>query len=76
MLIFMEGGKPENLEENPCGKGENNTSNKLNLHVETYDELFGIISSQNLMSEPEEVTTMTGQKIQRKCSVGKSLRAD
>ncbi|XP_031566314.1 cleavage and polyadenylation specificity factor subunit 3-like [Actinia tenebrosa] len=25
--------------------------------------------AKNLMSEPEEVTTMTGQKIQRKCSV-------
>ena len=24
MLIFMEGGKPENLEKNPGGKGENN----------------------------------------------------
>jgi hypothetical protein len=23
MLIFMEGGKPEDLEKNPCGKGEN-----------------------------------------------------
>jgi hypothetical protein len=30
MLIFTEGGKPENLEKNPRGKGENNTSNKLN----------------------------------------------
>jgi hypothetical protein len=23
MLIFTEGGKPEDLEKNPCGKGEN-----------------------------------------------------
>jgi hypothetical protein len=31
MLIFTEGGKPENPEKNPHGKGENmNTSNKLN----------------------------------------------
>ena len=25
--------KPENLEKNPCGTGENNTSNKLNSHM-------------------------------------------
>jgi hypothetical protein len=30
MLILTEGGKPE---KNPRGKGENNTSNKLNSHV-------------------------------------------
>jgi hypothetical protein len=29
MLIFTEGGKPENPEKNPRGRGENNTSNKL-----------------------------------------------
>jgi hypothetical protein len=23
MLIFVEGGKPEDPEKNPCGKGEN-----------------------------------------------------
>ena len=33
MLVFMEGGKPENLEKNPHGTGENNTSNKLNSHM-------------------------------------------
>jgi hypothetical protein len=33
MLIFTEGGKPENPEKNPRGKGENNTSNKLNSHM-------------------------------------------
>jgi hypothetical protein len=33
MLIFAEEGKPENPEKNPRGKGENNTSNKLNSHV-------------------------------------------
>ena len=33
MLIFMEGGKPDNLEKNPRGTGENNTSNKLNSHM-------------------------------------------
>jgi hypothetical protein len=36
MLIFTEGGKPENPEnpeKNPLGKGENNTSNKLNSPV-------------------------------------------
>ena len=38
MMIFMEGGKPENLEKNPRGKGENNTSHKLNSHVDFYGE--------------------------------------
>ena len=33
MLIFMEGGKPENPEKNPRGTGEKNTSNKLNSHM-------------------------------------------
>jgi hypothetical protein len=33
MLIFTEGGKLENPEKNPCGKGENNTSNKLNSYM-------------------------------------------
>jgi hypothetical protein len=33
MFIFTEGGKPENPEKNPRGKGENNTSNKLNSDV-------------------------------------------
>jgi hypothetical protein len=34
MLIFTERGKPaENPEKNPRGKGENNTSNKLNSHM-------------------------------------------
>ncbi|KXJ25254.1 hypothetical protein AC249_AIPGENE14626 [Exaiptasia diaphana] len=31
MLIFAEGGKPEDPEKNPRGKGENNTSNELKL---------------------------------------------
>jgi hypothetical protein len=30
MLIFVEGGKPDNPEKNPRSKGENN--NKLNSH--------------------------------------------
>jgi hypothetical protein len=30
MLMFTEGGKPK---KNPRGKGENNTSNKLNSHM-------------------------------------------
>jgi hypothetical protein len=33
MFVFTEGGKPENPEKNLCGKGENNTSNKLNSHM-------------------------------------------
>jgi hypothetical protein len=33
MLIFTEGGKMESPKENPCGKGENNTSNKLISHM-------------------------------------------
>jgi hypothetical protein len=33
MLIFKEGGKPENPEKIPRGKGENNTSHKLNSHM-------------------------------------------
>jgi hypothetical protein len=33
MLIFMEGGKPDNPEKNPCGKEENNTSNNFNSHM-------------------------------------------
>jgi hypothetical protein len=33
MLIFTEGGKQENPEKNPRGKGENNASNKLNSHI-------------------------------------------
>ena len=33
MLIFTEGGKLKNLEKNPHGTGENNTSNKLNSHI-------------------------------------------
>jgi hypothetical protein len=32
MLIFTEGGKPENLEKNPRNKGENQQQTKL-----TYD---------------------------------------
>ena len=32
MLILM-GGKLENLWKTPCGTGENNTSNKLDLDV-------------------------------------------
>ncbi|KXJ09629.1 hypothetical protein AC249_AIPGENE2227 [Exaiptasia diaphana] len=39
MLIFTEGGKPEDPEKNPRGKGENNTSNKLKL---TYGPCPGI----------------------------------
>ena len=35
MLIFMEGGKPENPVKNPRDKGENNTSNKLSSHLVT-----------------------------------------
>jgi hypothetical protein len=29
MLIFVEGGKPENPEKNPCGKGENQQTTQL-----------------------------------------------
>jgi hypothetical protein len=29
MLIFVEGGKPEDLEKNPCGKGENQQTTQL-----------------------------------------------
>jgi len=32
-LIFDEGGKPENLEKNPCGMRKNNISNKLSTHT-------------------------------------------
>ena len=31
---------------------------------------------QTLMSEPEEIATMTGQKIPRKCSIGKNFFCD
>jgi len=32
MLVFVEGGKPENLEKNPRSKAER-TNNKLNPHM-------------------------------------------
>jgi len=33
VLIFSEGGKPENPEKNPRGMRKNNTSNKLSSHM-------------------------------------------
>jgi len=32
---------------------------------------FNFFCAKTLMSEPEEIATMTGQKIPRKCSIGK-----
>jgi hypothetical protein len=41
MLVFVEGGKPENLEKNPQSKGENlhNYSPLNPIHTYMYDWL-------------------------------------
>jgi hypothetical protein len=52
MLIFAEGGKPENPEKNPRGKGENQQiNNKLNSHM-----------TPNPGIEPE-ITVVRGERL-------------
>ena len=38
MLIFAEGGKPAKL-KNPCGMRKNNTSNRLNSHMISHEQV-------------------------------------
>ncbi|KXJ14888.1 hypothetical protein AC249_AIPGENE26963 [Exaiptasia diaphana] len=65
MLIFTEGGKPEDPEKNPRGKGENNTSNKLKL---TYGPCPGIEpgpqrSVSELLNIELDLTAVNGTKL-------------
>ena len=39
--------------------------------IQNLQHLQYFLVQQTLMSEPEEIATMTGQKIPRKCSIGK-----
>jgi hypothetical protein len=51
MLVFVEGGKPENLEKNPRSKGENQQQTQL-----TYDTKSG---------NPTRVTVVRGERSHR-----------
>ena len=41
------------------------------MYLFIYFYFYFFFCTKTLMSEPEEIATMTGQKIPRKCSIGK-----